>query len=307
MWCGVVSWLMMMNIVNSISVHKGEEIVQRRLSLNIIESDRQKYQDLLAKSSGIKKEIAKLSPLLPEESASTRIKMLNAELQETIHESLTLISQSSITAQGASAKAIERARKREDVRRMEADKEKRRVEDMKYVENMRKMEIVQKMVVELQSRAVLHGLDNAASNRVNDMLDEYRIMEAEYIFNGSDIQAAQAQRRLIEKFIGDSQAIEVTSKQRQKELLERNIQEFAARGISAMCKSEMKVLDEMLAKYREYGLKYIEITNSKDPTSLAEEITAVRKAKQSQKLSIEKFIGTTKSSSNCVPSQRLWH
>jgi hypothetical protein len=63
-------------------------------------------------------------------------------------------------------------------------------------------------------------------------------------------KAAQAQRRFIEKFIGDSQAIEITNKQRQKELLDRTIQELAARGVSFMCRSEMKTLDEMLSVYR---------------------------------------------------------
>ena len=133
-------------------------------------------------------------------------------------------------------------------------------------------------------------------------------------------QAAQTQRRQIEKFIGDSQSIEITNKQRQKELLDRTIQELAARGVSFMCRSEMKVLDDMLALYRchsfstcdvcfsksylslisfcrEYGLQLIEYSNSK--SNAVEEISATQKATQAQKLNIEKYIGTTKSTSKC--------
>lgn len=63
-------------------------------------------------------------------------------------------------------------------------------------------------------------------------------------------QSAEAHKRMIEKFIGDSQAIEITNMQRQKELLDRTVQELAARGVSFMCRSEMNVLDKMLDVYR---------------------------------------------------------
>jgi hypothetical protein len=64
------------------------------------------------------------------------------------------------------------------------------------------------------------------------------------------LQAAQAQRRAIEKFIGDRQAVEVTNARRQRELLDRTVQELAARGAGFMCRPEMRALDDMLAQYR---------------------------------------------------------
>jgi len=115
------------------------------------------------------------------------------------------------------------------------------------------------------------------------------------------LKAAQSQRRFIEKFIGDSQAIEITNKQRQKELLDRTIQELAARGVNFMCRSEMKTLDEMLAVYREFGFHLIELSNSKDTSSSSsEQMAAAQKATQSQKLLIEKYIGNTKTTSKCA-------
>lgn len=174
------------------------------------------------------------------------------------------------------------------------------MEDFNYIQNMRKMQLVDKTVRELQSRAIFHGLDEYGTNRVNDLLNEYRMLEADYIFNGTNVQAAQAQKRFIEKFIGDSQAIEITNKQRQKELLDRTIQELAARGVSFMCRPEMKELDRMLAVYRDFGFQLIELSNSKDSTASSAELMAqYQKSTQTQKLAIEKYIGSTKSTSKC--------
>jgi hypothetical protein len=153
--------MLMIIHVQSVSVNEGEEIIQRRLGESIVEENRLRYENLLARSAYLRKEIATLSRLLPDKSASDRIKQSNLELQQTIRDTLEISQHSTNTASRgfAAEQAIERARKRDTIRRLETDKKKREVEDFTYVQNMRKMELVENTVVELQSRAVFHGLN----------------------------------------------------------------------------------------------------------------------------------------------------
>ena len=205
--------------VHSLSVNEGEEIIQRRLGETIVTEDRMRYETLLAHSSNLRKEIAKLSRLLPDESASDRVKQINIELQETIRSTIAISQQSTTTVSRsyAAEQAIERARKRDNIRRLESEKKKREVEDFNYIQNMRKMELVDNTVVELQSRAAFHGLNEygmsllnaiyslfysfnlfmyvmyvphrlVGTSRVEELLREYRMMEADYIFNGTNVQ-----------------------------------------------------------------------------------------------------------------------
>ena len=147
--------------VDSTSVHIGEEEIQRQLSESIVGDERVKYESLLVKKSQIRKEIATLSRLLPDESASNRIKELNIELQDIFQESLVLSTQSTgvTTRSFAAQRALERAQRRQAVRRLEEDKVRRQVEDFNYIQNIRKMEIVESAIIELQSRVELHGLN----------------------------------------------------------------------------------------------------------------------------------------------------
>jgi hypothetical protein len=55
---------------------------------------------------------------------------------------------------------------------------------------------------------------------------------------------------------------------------------------------------------REYGFKLIDYANSKNSASLTEEIASAQKATQAQKLTIEKYIGTTKSTSLCASTTK---
>lgn len=157
--CYVMGMLRM--YVYAISVNEGEDIIQRRLGETIVEEDRTQYEQLLAQSALIRKEIARLSRLLPEENASERIKQLNTDLQETIRSTIAISQQSTNTASRkiAAERAIERAKKRDAIRRLEVEKKKREEEDFNYIQNLRKMELVDNTVEELQSRAVIHGLN----------------------------------------------------------------------------------------------------------------------------------------------------
>lgn len=260
------------------------------------------YESLRTRSVQLRKKVAEQSRLLPDENASDMIKTLNQELQSIVREMVEISKADTIFFQKGSAaeKAIERARKRDYARRLNEEKKRQREEDFMYVQNLRKMELVDKTATELLSRARYHGLDDYEMVRVHDLIEQYRALEANYIFNGTDMHSAETQKRMIEKFIGDSQSVEVTNIQRQKEILDRSIQELAARGVSFMCRSEMKTLDEMLAVYRENGIQLIELSNSKASAELLQDITAAQKAAQSQKLVIEKYIGTTKQSSPCA-------
>lgn len=155
---GMVSCL----YVSATSVNKGEEVVQRRLGQIIVEDDRAKYEHLLSKSAYLRKEIANLSRLLPDERASDRIKEFNSQLQQSIRDTLEISQQSSKSrAQGfAAERAVERARKRDAVRHLAEEKKRREEEDFNYIQNMRKMNLVDNTVADLQSRAVFHGLDS---------------------------------------------------------------------------------------------------------------------------------------------------
>lgn len=148
--------------VKSVSVSKGEEYIRRRLGESIVEEDRLRYEDLLAKSSSLRREVASLSRLLPEETATERLKQVNVELQQALRATVSMeqAASSSSNSQGSAAdRAIERARKRNSIIRLEAEKKRREVEDFDYVQNMRKMELVDKTVAELQARAMVHRLD----------------------------------------------------------------------------------------------------------------------------------------------------
>ena len=143
------------------SVNKGEEIIQRRLGESIIEQERERYESLLATSASLRKDIAVLSRLLPDDMASNQIKELNVQLQQTIRDTLEISQQSGTSGSRRSAadRAVERARRRQSIRQLEETKKRREVEDFNYIQNMRKMQLVDKTVRELQSRAIFHGLD----------------------------------------------------------------------------------------------------------------------------------------------------
>jgi hypothetical protein len=152
--------LLLIQAVQSVSVNEGEESIQRRLGEHIAEEDRSRFESLLARSGELRKEIASLSRLLPAERASERIKQINVDLQQTLRETVDISRHSSGTARGSAAeRAIERARKRDAIRRLAADKQRREQEDFHYVQNMRKMELVEHAVAELQARAAVHRLD----------------------------------------------------------------------------------------------------------------------------------------------------
>lgn len=153
-------FLMFMS-VNAVSVNEGEEYVQRKLGENIIEDDRARYEFLLSRSAQIRKEIAALSRLLPDADASNQIKDFNEELQQTIHDTLEITQQSTNVGSRryAAERAVERARKREELRVQAEAKKRREEEDFTYIQNVRKMQLVENTVSELQSRAMFHGLD----------------------------------------------------------------------------------------------------------------------------------------------------
>lgn len=149
------------HVVQSVSVNEGERNIQRRLGETIVEEDRKRYENLLAHTSYLRKEIANLSRLLPDQTASDRVKEINVELQETIRSTIEISQQSTITTSRgyAAEQAIERARKRDNIRRLATEKKRREEEDFKYIQNMRKMELVDNTVEELRTRAVFHGLN----------------------------------------------------------------------------------------------------------------------------------------------------
>lgn len=172
----VVTILLLMTIsVNAISVNEGQEYVQRKLGENVIEDDRARYEFLLSRSAQIRKEIAKLTRLLPDVDASNRIKDYNEDLQQTIHDTLDITQQSTNTGSRgyAAERAVERARKREEIRNHAEAKKRREEEDFTYIQNVRKMQLVENTVAELQSRAVFHGLDEYGNCSWMKQLDLY--------------------------------------------------------------------------------------------------------------------------------------
>jgi len=290
-------------VIQSATMSSGD-VFSRRLAFaveKVPEEYRDDFRDMMMRSENIRRNIASLSSRLPHDEVSESIKHLNDELQ-IVTRSMVDMSRSAPRESHAAELAIERAQKRNSKIRYEMEMKRREEENLQYVQNMRKMQLVDNTVAELKHRAALHGLDNFDMKRVSELLYEYRNMEADYIFNGTNMLGAQTQKRFVEKFIGDSQAVEVTNKQRQKELLERTVQELAARGVSFMCRDEMKTLDAMLSTYRNQVLQLIELTYSKH-SSEAQEVAAAQKASQAQKLMIEKFIGTTKRSSTCASAK----
>lgn len=110
-------------------------------------------------------------------------------------------------------------------------------------------------------------------------------------------------RLSIEKFISHHQGVAYTNRLRQEELLDRTIMDMAARaaapsqedGVTVMCPSELEVLDSMLSRYRELSLRVIQQQHQMG-SPRAED----RRAAESMKLEVEKFIGLHKTHARCT-------
>ncbi|CAE7733181.1 unnamed protein product, partial [Symbiodinium microadriaticum] len=108
-------------------------------------------------------------------------------------------------------------------------------------------------------------------------------------------------RLTIDKFISHHQGVALTNRRRQEDMLDKAIGDLAQRAANSqegdlvICPQELRELDSMLGTYRELSLRVIRqqhLDGSPSPEA--------RRAAQTTKMEIEKFIGLHKKQARCV-------
>jgi hypothetical protein len=237
----------------------------------------------------------------------------------------------------AAERAIERLRSRRAIIAAEEERQRIEREQLDYVANTRQLKLVDESIRVLQARGVTYELNNEGKifeyamdvtcywpaqdmRRLDVLLESYRAAEANHIFNNTGVKVCSTTRCIhmflwrafpqesrdirvsIEKFISHHQGLAFTNRMRQEELLDKSLRDFAARAAEpddatdlVICPADLEELDNMLGRYRELSMRVIKQQHLSGSVALED-----RKAAQTVKMDIEKYIGLHKKQAKCT-------